>query len=128
MKNNYNKGKKIIKLYEINVFKRTIIVWVFFQILLWMVFGISYLYHKDAWINVAISNSNVNSEWLSLFLFIVFNNLLICILIAIGNLFARFNVITAGVVIMFIQMVSIGWIAGSNSFEVPFISVLDANI
>lgn len=121
---------KIINLYKSNVWKRTLFFWLFFQILLWLIFGISYLCHQDAWINVneGLINNPINDKWLPLFLFIVFNNLFICILIAFGNLFARFNIITPGLLIIFIQIISIGWLAGSNAFEIPFVNVIKANI
>ena len=118
----------LINLYHSNIWKRTLIFWIFFQIILWLIFGISYLCHNDSWINISENIIYNNDKWLSLFLFIFFNNLILCILIAIGNLFVRFNVITPGLLIIFIQIISIGWYAGSNSFEIPFINVAQANI
>lgn len=51
------------------------------------------------------------------------------LLIAIGgNLFVRFNIITPGLLVLVIQAVMIGWLAGSNGFEVPFANVKAANM
>ena len=121
---------KILNLYKADVWKRTLIIWLFCQIVMWLIFGVSYLCHQDAWINVSdvVGNNDSINEWWSLFLFIVFNNLFICILIMIGNWFVRFNIITPGVLILLLQIIGIGWVAGSNAFEFPFTSVSEANI
>jgi uncharacterized membrane protein SpoIIM required for sporulation len=65
---------------------------------------------------------------LSTFLFIAINNLIVCALIVAGNLFARFSLATPGLLVLLVQAIMIGWLAGSNGFEVPFLSVKAANI
>lgn len=40
----------------------------------------------------------------------------------------RFNIITPGLLVLVIQAVMIGWLAGSNGFEVPFANVKAANM
>lgn len=45
-----------------------------------------------------------------------------------GNIFVRFNIVTPGLVVLVVQAVMIGWLAGSNGFEVPFASITAANI
>lgn len=121
---------KLKNIYNMEVIKRTIIMWVLFQILLWLVFGISFLLHKDAWTNVieVIPNTAAVGGWWTTLLFIIFNNLIICLLIIIGNIFVRFNVVTPGILVLIVQAITIGWLAGSNGFEVPFASVMAANI
>jgi hypothetical protein len=99
--------------------------------LLWSVFGIAYLFNKQAWINVQAVDAAVaivGTGWWTTFLYIVLCNTFICFLIALGNIFARFSFITPGVIVLIIQAVTIGWIAGSNGFEVPFAGVKEANL
>lgn len=66
--------------------------------------------------------------WWSTLFYIIISNLIICILIIIGNVFVRFSYITPGLLVIAIQAVMIGWLAGSNGFEIPFKTVADANI
>lgn len=121
---------KLGNVYAISPIKRSIIIWLGFQILLWLIFAFSYLIHKDAWLNVVevdAASAAVGGGF-STFLFIIAINLFIYILISVGNLFVRFNVVTPGLIVLIIQAVSIGWLAGSNGFEVPFVSVMAANV
>ena len=61
---------KILNLYKADVWKRTLIIWLFCQIVMWLIFGVSYLCHQDAWINVSdvVGNNDSINEWWSLFL------------------------------------------------------------
>lgn len=117
-------------IYHLSPLKRTIIMWIVFQLILWIVFGVSAITHQDAWLNVMEVNPNnaAVGGWITTFAFIIISNLLICILIAVGNLFVRFGVVTPGFIVLIVQAFSIGWIAGSNQFEVPFATITDANL
>ena len=55
-------------------------------------------------------------------------NFFLLLLIVFGNLFVRFGAVTPGLLILLVQGILIGWVAGSNAFEYPFGSVLEANI
>lgn len=126
--NNNVSRKRFI--YQLSAIKRSIIIWLGFQGILWLVFGISYIIHKEAWLNV-VEIEPVTAAvdgWWSTFLYIILNNLVICVLIIVGNIFVRFNIITPGLVVLVIQAITIGWLAGSNGFEVPFANVTAANI
>ncbi len=46
----------------------------------------------------------------------------------LGNVFVRFGPLTPGLVILLLQGIMIGHVAGANSFEFPFASVAEANI
>jgi uncharacterized membrane protein SpoIIM required for sporulation len=121
---------KIGSIYEMNAIKRSFIIWLSFQFVLWITFLISYITHREAWSNVIQVDPSTAAVGgvLSTFLFIVINNLIVCTLIVAGNLFARFSVATPGLLVLFVQAIMIGWLAGSNGFEVPFLSVKAANI
>ncbi len=43
---------KIGALYKLSAIKRSIIIWLCFQGILWIIFGISYITNKEAWLNV----------------------------------------------------------------------------
>lgn len=117
-------------IYEFSAIKRSIIIWLGFQIILWFVFGVSYITHKEAWTSIIEVESSTAAVggWGTTFLFIVINNFIICLLIIAGNLFVRFNMITPGLLVLVIQAIMIGWVAGSNGFEVPFANVEAANM
>lgn len=119
--------KLLTKLLNCNVYKRTIIMWVTAQAILWLVFLIGYFLNKDAWVNVKdvlpASESNI-----SLFGYIIISNTIICLLIFIGNIFVRFGTVTPGLLILLIQLITIGWVAGTNGFEFPFSNVYQANL
>jgi hypothetical protein len=117
-------------IYNLNAITRSIVIWLGFQAVLWFVFGLSYLTHEGAWLNVLEVEPSTAAEgsWWSTFFYIVINNFIICLLIIIGNLFVRFSIITPGLLILVIQAIMIGWLAGANGFEVPFVSVKAANM
>jgi hypothetical protein len=121
---------KVGGLYGMDVVKRSMVVWASFQGLLWLTFAVAYLMNRGAWINVAEVPPVTAAEggWLSTLLYIIFNNLIVCALIVVGNLFVRFGKITPGVLVLALQAVMIGWLAGSNGFEIPFPSVASANL
>lgn len=120
----------VLKIFNMGVFKRSVVLLIIFQLILWSVFAISYFFHQDAWIDIVHVNPQTTAVggWFSTFLFIFITNSIICILIIVGNIFVRFGIITPGLMILLIQAVSIGWIAGQNGFEVPFMSVKEANL
>jgi hypothetical protein len=123
--------KKIINdLYQTDATKRTIVICILFQMLLWIVFGISYLLNSDAWINVREVEQGAAAVGGSLttFIYIIIMNSIVCSLIAAGNIFVRFGKVTVGALVLIIQAISIGWLAGSNAFEVPFVTMSAANI
>jgi hypothetical protein len=122
--------QRIGNIYQLSAIKRSVIIWLVFQCILWLAFGISYIINKDAWSNVIEVESAAAAVggWWSTFLFIIVSNLFICILIILGNVFVRFNIITPGLIILVVQGIMIGWLAGSNGFEIPFASVKAANL
>lgn len=116
--------KRILKM---DVIKRTLIMWIFFQLLLWIVFGISAFFHQNAWIDVKEILS-ITPNFNETLLFILVSNLVICLLLILGNIFVRFGSVTPGLVILAMQMISIGWLAGANDFQFPFTSMMSANL
>lgn len=122
--------KRSVNLYDMGVVKRSIVVWAMFQIILWTVFGIAMLINPNAW-NVVPQAGSVAPEASSLFgtfLYIVGRNLILFLIIIFANMFARFGIISLGLIIILFQGIMIGYVAGSNSFEYPFSSVLEANL
>jgi len=117
-------------LYKAGVVKRTIVVWIAFQAVLWIVFGITYSLNPDSWRGIYETSHAVSSSdsLLRTFLSIIGNNLILFLLIALGNIFVRFGPFTPGLLILALQGVMIGLTAGANSFEFPFATVWDANI
>ncbi len=114
-------------LYDMGVVKRSLIIIIAFQIVLWVVFAIAYLLNQGAWgneVEPVVRSGNVIHLTLEIF----GRNMIIFILILAGNLFVRFGVATPGLFKLLVQGVMIGWVAGSNAFEFPFASVMDANI
>ena len=108
--------------------KRSVVVLLGFQVLLWLVFGISYM------LNGILGRSGRGGGehcavggWWSTFFFILLSGSFICVLLA-GNILVRFGSITPGLLVLLLQAVTIGWMAGSNGFEVPFLSVGAANL
>ena len=103
---------------------------VLFQIVLWITFGIAYYFNLDAWNKGADIIHTVSTEdsLFKTFFIIIVNNLILFFLIALGNIFVRFGIVTPGILILLFQGIMIGWTAGTNSFEYPFPSVLEANI
>lgn len=121
---------RIRNIYNLNAIMRCIIIWLGFQAILWIVFGLSFLTHEEAWLNVVEVEPSAAAEggWWSTFLYIIVNNFIICLLIIVGNLFARFSIVTPGLLVLVMQAIMIGWLAGANGFEVPFVSVTAANL
>ena len=74
------------------------------------------------------SPSRSSCPGIGLFGFIVGMNSLVMLLIAGGNVFARFGWVTPGLVVLVVQGLQIGWLAGSNGFEAPFPTVEAANL
>ncbi len=120
----------INNIYEMGVLKRNVIIWAVFQIILWAVFGIAYSFNVNSWGNVSGTEYvAANSDGLlKTFFIIIINNLILFSFIVLGNVFVRFHLFTPGLLILLLQGVMIGWVAGSNSFEFPFASVSQANI
>lgn len=111
-------------LFKQNVIKRSVIIWLAFMSVLWIVFAIGVLTHPQAWANVPIGE--VQTGW-NVFFYIIGMNGIILLLIIVGNLFVRLGPITPGLVILAWNAVNIGWTAGTNGFSEPFSSVALAN-
>lgn len=113
------------RIYSLKPVKRTIIVWIIFFAIQWGVFLLGYMTHKDAWTNV---NVLVPDTGLKAGILIFINNFILTLLIAGGNIFARFGSISIGGVILIVQGILIGWTAGTNGFQYPFESLSAANL
>jgi len=111
-------------IYQSSVWVRTGLLWLAFMVITWLMAGIAYLSHPQAWQNVP--RVQTDTGW-SVFLSIVASNILLFGLIALGNLFVRFGAVTVGLLILFWQAVAIGWTAGTNGFMEPFPSFAAAN-
>lgn len=111
-------------IYQKNVVPRTLFIWLVFFAVLWLIFGIAYLTHPQAWGSTV--EVQRQTGW-DVFATILISNSLLLVLIITGNLFVRFGAITPGLIILAIQAVSIGWTAGTNGFLEPFASVAQAN-
>ena len=114
-------------LYDMGVVKRSLIILIAFQVILWLVFTIAYLLNPGSWGN-EIEPLIRSGQVVNLTLEIFGRNIFLLLLIVFGNLFVRFGAVTPGLLILLIQGILIGWVAGSNAFEYPFASVLEANI
>jgi hypothetical protein len=112
------------KLFQMGILSRTAILWFAFFASTWIIFGTGVLTHPENWENVPPVARETGWE---VFWFIILNNCLIMLLIAGGNIFVRFGLLTPGLVVLVIQAVTIGWTAGTNSFMEPFPSVAAAN-
>lgn len=113
------------RIYNQNPITRTIVVWCLFMAIQWTVFLIGFLTHRSAWVNVEVltPDTGVSSS-----LFIIANNLVVVVLIVVGNLFARFGSLSIGGLVLLVQGVAIGWTAGTNGFQYPFATVAEANL
>ena len=111
-------------LYHVRAPARALLIWCGFLAALWVVFGIAYITHPQAWTEV--SNVSRQSGW-DVFGYIIGRNTVLLLIIAAGNLFVRFGSITPGIIILVVQAVIIGWTAGTNGFMEPFPSVAQAN-
>ncbi|HNS02405.1 MAG TPA: hypothetical protein PKM78_08505 [Anaerolineae bacterium] len=112
------------KLITMNVFLRSLVLWLAFMLILWSVFAFGWATHPQAW-NRGIDVQQ-ETGW-PVFWFIIGRNLLLLLLIAAGNIFVRFGGFTPGLVILFYQALAIGWTAGTNGFMEPFPTVAAAN-
>lgn len=93
-------------------------------------FGITCFFNTDAWTDVPEAGYTPGGSdvLLKTFLLIIGNNLILLLLIVGGNIFVRFGIFTPGLLVLLIQGIMIGLVAGSNSFEFPFASIREANI
>lgn len=117
-------------IYKMGSIVRSIAIWIGFQMVMWAVFLLSFIINKESWFNVITvepSSAAVGGWWTTI-LFVTASNLFICLLIIGGNIFVRFSMFTPGLAILFLQAISIGWLAGSNGFEIPFTNTASANI
>jgi hypothetical protein len=108
-----------------SVFKRSAILWLVIIILSLIVFEIAALMHPEAW---EMGYSRTPEKGWNIFFFVIGFNLLLIAFITGGNLFVRFGSITPGLIILFLQAIHIGWIAGTNSFMEPFPSIRSAHL
>jgi len=111
-------------IYQKNVVSRTLIVWLGFSAALWLIFGLAYFTHPQAWGSAVEVRRQTG---LDVFRMIITSNSLLLLLIIAGNLFVRFGAVTPGLIILAIQAVIIGWTAGTNDFLDPFATVAQAN-
>lgn len=117
-------------IYGMNVVKRSIVVFAGFQAVLWLTFAISCLISPDAFSGAseAVRPAVESGGILSTFLTIFGRNSILFLIIFAANLFVRFGVITLGPIILLIQGITIGHVAGTNAFEYPFVSMMEANL
>ena len=115
-------------IYQMSSLKRSIIIWVLFQFVLWLVFAINYYLNPEAWNIVSSEVQTTSTSVWGGFLYIIGMNSILFFIIAIGNIFVRFGSITLGPIILLLQGIMIGYVAGTNSFEYPFVSVAEANL
>ncbi|MGI5840039.1 MAG: hypothetical protein ACOX8W_10315 [bacterium] len=120
-------GKVLDSLYRMDPIRRSATIWVLLQALLWTVFAIGYLANPGAW-NGGPAAEPAAGGRLAMFMHIITNNLIVIALIAGGNLFVRFGSATPGLLVLLLQGITIGWIAGANGFAVPFPSPAAANL
>lgn len=118
----------ICRLYAASGWKRAVIVWMVMMLVLWGSFGLATLVYPAAFAGETKAPGAGRLSGVALFGYIVLMNGVVLLLVAGGNLFARFGVITPGLVVLLWQGVQIGWMAGSNGFETPFATMLAANL
>ncbi len=123
-------SRPLSSLYLVGAVERTKKIWVLMQLVLWFFFAIGYLADPSAWIDVQTvdPSSAAVGGWLTTFGYILARNAVVLALISIGNLFVRFGSVTPGLFVLVIQGATIGWVAGTNGFEVPFTSMTAANV
>jgi|SRR5690554_4122138 hypothetical protein len=117
-------------LYRVSPVKRSIIVWFLLQLVLWVFFAVGFLAEPGSWENVeavAPSSAAVGGVLTTLG-YITARNSIVLVLIGAGNLLVRFGSVTPGLLVLLVQGATIGWVAGTNGFEVPFSSVAAANL
>jgi len=93
-------------------------------------FVIGYLARPGAWQDVpAIAPASAAVGGVASTLgYIVFRNAIVLLLIGAGNILVRFGSVTPGLLVLLVQGATIGWVAGTNGFEVPFPSIAAANL
>jgi hypothetical protein len=111
-------------LFRQNALARSLLVWLTVMLVLQAVFYLAAWTHPEAWQGVAVGEVERGWPWLGRALL---NNGFILAAIIIGNLFVRFGPVTPGLIILTIQALTIGWVAGTNSFVAPFPSIAAAN-
>ena len=81
--------------------KRSVVVLLGFQVLRWLVFGISYMLNRGSWVEVAAVEASTAAVggWWSTFFFILLSILFICVLCR-GNILVRFGSITPGLLVL----------------------------
>lgn len=123
-------GRFFSGLYQVGAVKRTIIIWLLLQAVLWVFFVIGYLARPGAWQAVpAIAPASAAVGGVASTLgYIVFRNAIVLLLIGAGNILVRFGSVTPGLLVLLVQGATIGWVAGTNGFEVPFPSIAAANL
>lgn len=107
-----------------NALVRSALVWLVMMVVLQTVFYLAVWTHPEAWQNVPTAEMERGGRLLALALV---SNGFILAAISGGNLFVRFGNVTPGLIVLAIQAVTIGWMAGTNSFAAPFPSVAAAN-
>lgn len=122
--------KTLANIYNLDAITRAVIIWAAFQILMWVVFALAYVTNLNAWVEVPLVDPSTASVggWTTTFLYILSLNLVLTALIVIGNMFVRFGILTPGLVILIYQGIQIGWMAGSNAFEVPFQTIAASSL
>jgi hypothetical protein len=103
---------------------RTAVLWAGMMTLMMVTFGVGVITHPEVW--TGVSARETTGGW-SLLGTALLHNMLIVLLIGLGNLFVRFSWFTPGLLILIIQALIIGWTAGTNAFADPFPSVAAAN-
>ena len=122
-------GRLFSGLYQVGAVKRTII-WLLSSKLSSGFFAVGYVTNPGAWQNVptvAPSTAAVGGVATTVG-YIIFRNTIVLLLIGAGNLLVRFGPVTPGLLVLLVQGAAIGWLAGTNGFEVPFPSVAAANL
>lgn len=113
------------RLLKLTVIKRSLLIWIIGILTTFIIFYIAAFTHPEVWTQFGFRSPQTG--W-PVFFFIIFFNLLLIAFIVVGNIFVRFGSVTPGIVILFIQLIHIGWIAGTNSFMEPFASIASANL
>lgn len=115
---------KLSKIYRTDLLKRIIILWIIYQLFIWVIFSIGYITHPQNWL--LISQELLVTHPVS-FQEIVYKNLLIILLIVIGNLTVRFSFITPGLILLTLKCLVIAWTIGTNSGAILYIDFLSAS-
>ena len=105
-------GRFFSGLYQVGAVKRTIIIWLLLQAVLWVFFVIGYLARPGAWQDVpAIAPASAAVGGVASTLgYIVFRNAIVLLLIGAGNILVRFGSVTPGLLVLLVQGATIGWV------------------